>query len=130
MRERERSDGGAMDDCSEDALDHVTWTCHDAIYKVFFESGSDSNDNDQSHSNGASKPTLPSTSCLSLLAMLGPPKRTTKFDATSASTAGATEVEDIEPLLTTFGKIINDGAHAGQEECEHEDATHWDRWGS
>jgi hypothetical protein len=101
------------------------------IYGVSTESNSDSDDDDQSRSKGASKPTPPSPSCSSLPAMMGPPKRATKFDATSAFTVGASEVEDIEPFLMTFRKIVNDGAHTGrEEECEHEAATHQDRWGS
>jgi hypothetical protein len=51
---------------------------------------------------------------------------------TRASAADASEVENIEPLPTAFGKIIDDGAPAGQEEKEREReaAMHRDRWGS
>jgi hypothetical protein len=52
-----------------------------------------------------------------------------KFEATSASAADISEVEDIEPLLTTFVKIVNDSAHARrEEECGHEATMHRDRF--
>jgi hypothetical protein len=59
-----------------------------------------------------------------------PPKRAMKFEATSASAADISEVEDIKPLSTTFVKIVNDSAHARREEKERgrEATMHRDRF--
>jgi hypothetical protein len=37
-----------------------------------------------------------------------------------SASAGASEVENIEPLPMTFGKIVNNGAHVRREEKERE----------
>jgi hypothetical protein len=122
-----------MDGCLED---HMPWTCHDVIYKVFAESGSDYDDSNESRNKGASKAHVCQARRVRLCQQCWPSevaKHAMKFDATSASTAvGANEVQDIEPLSTAFGKIVNDGAHARREEKErkHEATARRDRWGS
>ncbi|GJN17494.1 hypothetical protein PR202_gb04565 [Eleusine coracana subsp. coracana] len=116
----------------EDARESAPRTRHDPIYGVFMESDSDS-DNDGSRRRkrckGASdadlsKPVMFVSAGNALPSSQGP-ERARKSD--SVSTAGGAneeeeEEDDIDPLPTSFGKMISDGTRARREQKER-DAT-------